>query len=79
MNVGKASNEELLGVVAHIHHKSPSELDSILAESDKVGKGDILREKWKQDVEDRISFGSMKNDVSPEPLIIVSRMYMYFV
>ena len=42
--------------MAHIHHKSPSELDSILAEADKVGKGDILREKWKQDVEDRISF-----------------------
>ena len=55
MNVGEASNEELLAVVAHIHHKSRSELDALLAEADKVGKGDILREKWNQDVEDRIS------------------------
>lgn len=56
MNVGESSNEEMLAIVAHIHHKSRSELDTLLAEADKVGKGDILREKWKQDVEDRIAF-----------------------
>ena len=55
-NVGDASNEELLAVVSQIHHKSRSELDALLAEADKVGKGDILRDKWKQDVEDRILF-----------------------
>ena len=56
VNVGEASNEELLTVVSHIHHKSRSELECLLTEAEKVGKGDILREKWKQDVEDRISF-----------------------
>ena len=56
MNVGEVSNEELLAVVSHIHHKSRSDLERLLAEADKVGKGDILREKWKQDVEDRIMF-----------------------
>jgi hypothetical protein len=71
MNVGEASNEELLTVVEHIHHKSRSELDAILAEADKAGKGDILREKWKQDVEDRISFDrdQRKNGMSPGILL----------
>ena len=70
VNVGEASNEELLGVVAHIHRKSRSELEAILTEADKVGKGDILREKWKQDVEDRISFDrdQRKNGMLPEQL-----------
>ena len=35
------------------YRKSQSELRTLLDEADKVGKGDILREKWKQDVEDR--------------------------
>ena len=54
-NVGDASNEELLAVVSQIHHKSQSELDALLTEC-QVGKGDILRDEWKQDVEDRILF-----------------------
>ena len=56
VNVGELSNEELLAIVTHIHHKSKADLSSLLTEADKVGKGDILREKWRQDVEDRLSF-----------------------
>lgn len=43
-------------VVSHIHQKSKAELTSLLDEADRVGKGHILREKWKQDVEKRVSF-----------------------
>lgn len=56
VNAGEASNEELLALVSHIHHKSRSDLEALFAEADKVGKGDVLREKWKQDVEDRMMF-----------------------
>ena len=84
VNVGEASNEELLDVVAHIHRKSRSELEAVLAEADKVGKGDILREKWKQDVEDRISFDrdQRKNGMLPEQLtdfFLIVLHIMYFV
>ena len=40
-------------MVAQVHRKSQSDLRILL---DEVGKGDILREKLKQDVEDRILF-----------------------
>ena len=56
VNVVESSNNELIDVVAQVHRKSQSDLRILLDEADKVGKGDILREKWKQDVEDRILF-----------------------
>ena len=56
VNVGDASNEELTAIAARIHHKSQSELQCLLSEADRAEKGDILRAKWKQDVEDRITF-----------------------
>lgn len=56
INVGEATSSELLAMVSHIQQKTKKKLEDILAEADSVGKGDILREKWKMDVEDRLAF-----------------------
>lgn len=56
INVGKATHDELLAVVSHIQHKSKKELEALLCEADSAGKGNILRQKWKQDVEERVAF-----------------------
>ncbi len=56
INVGEATHDELLAGVSHIQQKSKKELEALLLEADSVGKGDILRQKWKQDVEERMAF-----------------------
>ena len=55
INVGTATQTELIELVAHISRTSKSELQKVLAEADRVGKGDVLRMKWKQDVDERIA------------------------
>ena len=35
---------------------SKDELEALLSEADAAGKGKILRQTWKQDVEDRIKY-----------------------
>ena len=55
IRVGEATIDELLAVVSHIQHKSTKELEALLSEADSAGKGNILRQKWKQDVEERMA------------------------
>ena len=50
INVGTATQNELIELVAHISRTSKSELQKVLAEADRVGKG------RKQDVDERIAF-----------------------
>jgi len=54
-----ATNEELLTLTSEICHKSKGELEKLLAEAEKSGKDKILKEAWKQDVEEHMMF---KND-----------------
>lgn len=56
INVGTATQNELIELVAHISRTSNIELQKVLAEADRAGKGDVLRMKWKQDVDERIAF-----------------------
>ena len=53
VSVDDANNEELLTLTSHIYSKSKSELQRLLAEAEKLGKDGVLKETWKQDVEDR--------------------------
>ena len=50
------TDESLLEATAYIHKQAKGELEKLLAEADGMGKGDILRQTWKQDVEERIQF-----------------------
>ena len=56
VSVRGATHDELLQIVSCIEHKSKHELEVVLAEADKAGKGDLLRMKWRQDVEKRVAF-----------------------
>ena len=56
INVGKETHDELIELVAHIYRTSKKELEDVFTEADKAGKGDALRKKWRQDVDDRMSF-----------------------
>ena len=49
-------HDEFLKTVATVTEQCPEELSKVLEEADKHGKGDIVREIWKHDVEDRIAF-----------------------
>ena len=53
INVGNATHDELVELVGQIRLK---ELEELLADADRAGKVDILRKKWRQDVEERIDF-----------------------
>ena len=50
------THDELLTLTSQIHHKSRAALKGLLLEADRAGKGAVLREAWKQDVEDRAAF-----------------------
>lgn len=72
VEVEEMSGDDILAVVAEIEKTSKVQLEELLKEADItgnnrlcsfsrlnvsfVGKGDILREKWKQDVTDRLDF-----------------------
>ena len=56
ISVGEATHKELLELLPAIQHKSRDELEALLAEADVAGKGDILREKWQQDVQEHLAF-----------------------
>ena len=56
VNVDDVTNDELLVLTSQIYSKSHSELDKLFAEAAKSGKDSILRDKWKQDVEERKAF-----------------------
>ena len=56
VNVDDATNEELLTLTSQICCKSKVELQTLLAEAEKSGKDSLLKETWKQDVEERLAF-----------------------
>ena len=56
VNVDDLTYHELLTLTSQINYKSRSELENLLYEAERAGKGDVLKETWKQDVEDRIAF-----------------------
>ena len=56
VNVDDATNEELLTLTSRICCKSKFELQTLLAEAEKSGKDSLLKETWKQDVEERLEF-----------------------
>lgn len=56
VDVDDATNDELLTLTSQICSKSKSELQRLLAEAEKLGKDGVLKETWKQDVEERMTF-----------------------
>ena len=56
VNVDDATNEELLTLTSQICCKFKFELQTLLAEAEKSGKDSLLKETWKQDVEERLAF-----------------------
>ncbi|XP_064388810.1 uncharacterized protein LOC135336868 [Halichondria panicea] len=56
VEVEEMSSDDILAIVAEIEKTSKVKLEELLKEADVTGKGDILREKWKQDVTDRLDF-----------------------
>ena len=50
------SDASLIEATSYIQNNSKGELEALLLEADAAGKGDVLRQTWKQDVEDRINF-----------------------
>lgn len=55
-SVNYSTHCELIELVSKIQRTSKEQLQTVMAEADAVGKGDMLREAWKQDVEERIAF-----------------------
>lgn len=49
-------HDEFVKTVTTVTEQCPDELSKVLEEADKHGKGDVIREVWKHDVEDRIAF-----------------------
>ncbi len=56
VDVDGITHDELLTLTSQIHHKTRAELEGLLLEADRAGKGEVLRQAWKQDVEDRAAF-----------------------
>lgn len=56
VDIDSLTHDELLTLTSQIHQKSRAELEDLLFEADRAGKGDVLRAAWKQDVEDRATF-----------------------
>lgn len=56
MELKDESDESLLNVTSHIQNHSRAQLEELLAGADGMGKDDILRQTWRQDVEERIQF-----------------------
>ena len=56
INVGEATHGELIQLVSAIQNKSQGEVEALLAEADSAGKGNIIRQKWQQDVQEHLSF-----------------------
>ena len=56
VNLNEATNEELLGLVSRIEKHSRHDLEQILQEADKAGKGDILKAMWRQDVQEQLCY-----------------------
>ena len=50
------THEQLLTLTSQIHQNSKAELEVLLHESEAQGKGDLLKEAWKQDVKERAEF-----------------------
>ena len=66
-SVNNVTHGELIELVSKIQRTSKDQLERLMAEADAAGKGDLLREAWKQDVEDRRAFdkdqhGNGEND-----------------
>ena len=49
-------SNELLSLVSAISDIGKDELQNVLSEADKKGRGDILGNIWKLDVEERLKF-----------------------
>ena len=58
INVDENTHTELMTLVSKIPHQSHSEVEKILIEADRVDQGDTLRQAWKQDVEEWLSYCS---------------------
>ena len=56
VNVNEATHDELIKLTSEICHKSKEDLYTLLSEAEKRGKGELLKETWRQDVEERLSF-----------------------
>ena len=56
VNVDSITHDELHTLTSRIHHKSRADLETILVEAERAGKGDLLKGTWKQDVVDRAAF-----------------------
>jgi len=56
VNVNEATHEDLIKLTSEIYHKSKGELHKLLSEAEKHGKEELLKETWRQDVEERLSF-----------------------
>lgn len=50
VTVDYLTHEELLTLTSQINYKSSSELENLLYKAVRAGKGDVLKETWKQDV-----------------------------
>ena len=56
VDVNDATQQELLALTSKICGQSRKELEKLMAEAQRHGREEQLRNIWKQDVEDRIAF-----------------------
>ena len=54
MFLNEDQNSELLQLVSSIADVGKETLESVLAEADAKGKGEVLRKVWKMDVDERL-------------------------
>lgn len=63
-------SNELLQLVSAISDIGKDELQKVLTKADKRGRGDILRNMWKLDVEERLKFQKDKKMVTEERFFV---------
>ena len=49
-------NEELTKIIAEIQHKHPTEVEKIMKDAEKEGKGELMEAVWRQDIKEHKDF-----------------------
>ena len=70
------SHYELLTLVSSIQKKSEKDLQKILQEADQAGKGEVLRQCWRQDVQERQQY--TRDQKRNGKLIVALEFFCFF-
>lgn len=56
VSLNSEQNDDLIKMVAEIEHNHPSEIEKVMKDAEKGGKGEIMRALWQQDIKEHKDF-----------------------